>query len=151
MRRLRIIAFLPLLAVILCSCGGEDSPAKTHGMTFDEFKAKLARLPRAKEIMCDRCAGTGETVNSENYRETIKCPKCGGDGTLEGDFPPTWKDFVEVVGRPERREPKEGDPIWRHWYFPCEEGTIRLPAYREERQGDTIRVVTGEPELLKDE
>jgi hypothetical protein len=151
MRPLPKLICLPLLALALGSCGGEDSPAKTHQMTFEQFKTKLASLPRADHILCNHCGGTGEVVDPDDYRQTIECPECDGSGTLEGDFPPTWTDFVNAVGRPERQERKEGDFIWRYWYFPCQEGTIRLPAYREERQGDTIRVVTGEPELLKNE
>ena len=71
---------------------------------------------------------------------------CGG-GSRSASM--SFADFEAVFGKPDRVESRPGDLVWEYWFFPCREGVVRLPAYLDEQPGDEVRVVTGEPELIR--
>jgi len=136
---------LPVFCFALASCGGSSS--KTSGMSLADFEAKLEAMKTRFEEPCTACKRTGKVPDPE--RETqVACTECSGTGTRKGVRGPTLAEFRAAVGEPDREEGKPGDPIWEYWHYRCREGTARLPVYLDEEEGDEIRVVTGEPELL---
>ena len=136
---------LAAACLVVLSCGGGS--AKTAGTTFEDFKAKLESLKKPGKVLCTECDGYG------NYRdpdtgEQKACPKCKGTGYCDGIVHPSQEDFEAAFGKPDKQEKK--DINWSYWFYPCKEGTIRLPARLIEPRGEPIRVVTGEPELIEE-
>ena len=97
------------------------------------------------EAPCDVCQGN-PAVDPETG-EKAPCAACGGKGVVKGMRGPTLEEFTEAFGEPALDEPRPGDLIWRHWYYPCSEGRVRVPVYLEEEPGQAVRVMTGEPAL----
>ncbi len=139
-------ACVPLLCAVLWSCGSGDGP-KTSGMPFEEFQAKLKALGSQGDVACEQCDRTGKVTNEDGER--VACPKCGGKGAYAGTKPPTQREFEAALGKPAHTERKPGDLIWRYWHYPVKEGTAVLPVRRIEPRGDAIRVIAGQPELVK--
>ena len=137
------------LCILLTSCGcGEKGSAKTKRMTLADFTAKLESLKTPHEAECTTCDGTGRVVD-EDRGVRVACPTCKGTGKYKSQRGPSLDDWNQIIGQPDKQEDKPGDLIWEWWYYRVQEGTVRLPAFLNEEQGDVVRVVTGEPELMK--
>ena len=136
----------PLLLIGLAlSCGGGSRSAS---MSFADFKATLERMKTPFEEPCPECHQSGKVLDPDTGNE-VKCPTCEGTGMRKGVRGPTVADFEAAFGKPERVESRPADLVWEYWFFPCREGTVRLPAFLDEQPGDEVRVVTGEPELIR--
>ena len=125
-----------------------------------ESLLKIGTYPLPVNLLRDlvsHCEEIVVVVEGYPYIETrlnglLGLPGKSVRGKLSGLLPEagelTPDSVAAAFGKPEKEEDVPGDRIYEYWYFPCDEGTIRLRFYLIEKQGDVVRVVRDKVKLL---
>lgn len=86
MKRFNFYMMLYVLLVIITGCAATQMP-EGRGVICDNCKGV------GEKFVCGTCLGSGN-VKIEDGQEWVKCPKCSGDGIIEG----YWRRKYLIAG-----------------------------------------------------